>query len=231
MDIGGALSTVCRRIESLKARQHVRLVAVSKTKSVEDILEAYRWGQRHFGENYVQELCEKAPMLPRDIQWHFIGHLQTNKVKQLLHGTGDSLAFIESVDSAKLASKINAVVEGIERTRPLQVMIQVNSSGELSKSGVAPEDSVDLARHIVEECPHLALSGIMTIGKLTDEPNDECFDVLVQCREQVAKALGRDAEELELSMGMSGDFELAISKGSTNVRVGSTIFGARRALQ
>ncbi|KAG2444301.1 hypothetical protein HXX76_001058 [Chlamydomonas incerta] len=205
----------------------VRLVAVSKTKPVEALQEAYDAGQRVFGENYVQEMLDKAPALPGDVQWHFIGHLQSNKVKAVIEGV-PSLAMVETVDSAKLADKLNKVLEGVSgRTGPLAVMVQVNTSGEESKYGVEPADCVALAKHIAQNCPKLRLAGLMTIGMPDYSSRPENFTCLAACRDAVAAELGLAPDSLELSMGMSGDFEQAIEMGSTNVRVGSTIFGAR----
>lgn len=196
-------------------------------------MEAYNAGQRYFGENYVQELCGKAPVLPNDIQWHFIGPLQSNKAGLLVKTVGlDQLHCVETVSTLKLAKKLDKAVMDIKedkdewKDQQLNIYLQVNTSGEASKSGLTPGDEVlTCARSIRDECPHLKISGLMTIGA----PGDmSCFDTLVECREQLAKDIGlNDVNQLDLSMGMSGDFEVAIEKGATNVRVGSTIFGAR----
>uniref|UniRef100_A0A7S2V490 Pyridoxal phosphate homeostasis protein n=1 Tax=Fibrocapsa japonica TaxID=94617 RepID=A0A7S2V490_9STRA len=216
------ISDVCQR----SGLKEARLVAVSKTKPSSDIEEAYNGcGQLHFGENYVQEIVEKAPQLPDDICWHFIGHVQSNKARPLVEGV-PNLWSVETVDSVKLANALNKACMAIGREAPLGVMVQVNTSGETQKSGVAPEDCLDLARHISESCPSLKFQGLMTIGRLGD-PSPDCFQCLLDCRKQVSEALGLGEEELEMSMGMSGDLELALEMGSTNVRVGSTIFGAR----
>ena len=204
-----------------------RLVAVGKTKPVGLLQEAYAAGQRVFGENYAQELIEKAPQMPDDVRWHFIGHLQSNKARGLVAGV-PNLTCVETLDSKKLANKLDTACAESQRTEPLSVMLQVNTSGEESKFGLPPgEDCLDLARHVVEACPQLRLAGLMTIGKpdYTSEP--ENFLCLARCRDALYSALGLPAGSLELSMGMSGDFEQAIEMGSDNVRVGSTIFGAR----
>ena len=208
-------------------RSHpARLVAVSKTKPASAVQEAYDAGHRDFGENYVQELLDKAPVLPSDIRWHFIGHLQSNKAKALVEGV-PSLTMVETIDSEKLANKLDAAVGGAGRP-PLTVFVQVNTSGEESKYGVDPgEACVSLAKHIANTCPNLKLAGLMTIGMPDYSSRPENFECLAQCRKEVAAAVGVPADQLELSMGMSGDFEAAIEMGSTNVRVGSTIFGAR----
>lgn len=205
----------------------VRLVAVSKTKPAAAVQEAYDAGHRDFGENYVQELIEKAPVLPSDIRWHFIGHLQSNKVKALVEGV-PSLAAVETVDSEKLATKLNAAIAAAGRPA-LPVFVQVNTSGEESKHGLDPgAPTVALAQHIAEQCPNLRLAGLMTIGMPDYSSRPENFECLARCRAEVAAALGAAESDFELSMGMSGDFEAAIEMGSTNVRVGSTIFGARQ---
>jgi len=174
----------------------------------------------------------KSSEMPDDVQWHFIGPLQSNKAAPLVKTVGlNKLACIETVSTMKLASKLNRAAEtwneesGIEETKKLGIYIQVNTSGEESKSGVSPgEEVIHLAKEISSECPMLSIDGLMTIGA----PGDySCFDTLVKCREDVAAALGKDVNDLELSMGMSGDFEVAIAKGATSVRVGSTIFGER----
>ena len=203
-----------------------RLVAVSKTKPVELLRAAYDAGQRDFGENYVQELISKAPEMPADVSWRFIGKLQSNKAKPLVQSV-PSLVAVETVDSAKLANKLQNAVAGLTtpRANPLNVMIQVNTSPwEGSKGGVLAEDAPGLAKHIASSCPDLTLTGLMTIG----EPgNPQCFDALRECRTAVAQELSVQPSALELSMGMSGDFEAAIAAGSDSVRVGSSIFGAR----
>ena len=214
-------------------QQRVRLVAVSKTKSVECVRNAYEAGQRVFGENYVNEITDKAPRMPPDTVWRFIGHLQSNKAKELVQGV-DSLECVETVDSAKLASKLDAAVAGSKRAdRPLDVLIQVNTSGEESKSGVEPADgsAVTLAKHILKECPRLRLKGFMTIGMPDYTSTPENFACLLRVREATGAELGIPVDALELSMGMSGDYEAAIAMGSTNVRVGSTIFGKRAVVK
>eukprot|EP01023_Acetabularia_acetabulum_P013730 TRINITY_DN1663_c0_g1_i4.p2 TRINITY_DN1663_c0_g1~~TRINITY_DN1663_c0_g1_i4.p2 ORF type:complete len:282 (-),score=33.26 TRINITY_DN1663_c0_g1_i4:55-900(-) len=228
--IAQSLNVVLDRIHAASNRagrvgNPPRLVAVSKTKPNSLIQQAYDAGHRCFGENYPQELMEKAPELPQDIQWHFIGHLQSNKAKKLIEAV-PNLAMIETVDNEKLSNKLNSAVLAANRQK-LNVLIQVNTSGEDSKFGVQPEDSVNLAKYIYENCSGLNIKGVMTIGRpdYTSQPQD--FECLKECRCKIADVMGVQVEELELSMGMSGDFEQAIEMGSTNVRVGSSIFGAR----
>lgn len=199
----------------------ISLVAVSKTKPFEDIMKLYSNGHRKFGENYFQELVEKAEALPQDISWNFIGHLQSSKASKLIRAV-PNLAVVETVDSIKLASKLNNACESIDRQ--LDIYIQVHTSDEDTKSGVPPAELISLVGQIRSECPRLNIRGCMTIGS----PGDvSCFDTLAACRIEMAEFLHVSPDSLDLSMGMSGDFEDAIKKGATSVRVGSIIFGAR----
>lgn len=228
-EIAAALRDVTTRVAAATARagrtHPPRLVAVSKTKPVDDVAAAYAAGHRVFGENYVQELVDKAPALPADVAWHFIGHLQSNKAKQLVERV-PGLACVETVDTEKLANKLDAAVADAGRP-PLRVLVQVNTSGEPSKHGVTPADAPALARHVASSCPNLALAGVMTIGQPDYSSRPENFTCLADVRSAIAAELGVDPATLELSMGMSGDYEAAIEMGSTNVRVGSGVFGAR----
>ena len=229
------LQSACSQAD--RSPDSVRLVAVSKTQPIEALLAAYDHGsQRVFGENYVQELVDKVQhfqiKLGNDqdaITWHFIGALQSNKVNLLVSAFADiSQLVVETVSSEKLANKLNTAAEqnANETSNKLKVFIQVNTSGETSKSGIGADHAsiIDLCRHVSQNCPHLELQGLMTIGAPGD---DSAFDNLRSCRDAVEQELSLESGSLELSMGMSGDFETAIAKGSTNVRVGSTIFGAR----
>ena len=228
-----ALFEVNDRIANVKkSDQNVRLVAVSKTKPVEMLMECYNAGQRRFGENYAQELMEKADIMPKDIEWHFIGPLQSNKAAPLVKQVKTGLTVVETVSTLKLANKLDRAVKEMlsmldsddESSYKLGIYVQVNTSGEESKSGVEPTEVVPLVLDIIEQCSHLSFQGLMTIGA----PGDlTCFDKLAACRQEVAKKLNINETTLELSMGMSGDYEQAIEQGATNVRVGSTIFGAR----
>ncbi|RMZ75541.1 hypothetical protein DV738_g5406, partial [Chaetothyriales sp. CBS 135597] len=205
----------------------------------------------HFGENYAQELIEKSRVLPRSIKWHMIGGLQSNKCRDLARQVSNLWA-VESVDSVKKAGLLEK--GRAERVLPpppspegeggdknehenekLRIFVQVNTSGEASKAGVAPdgEELVQLCRYVREQCPHLQLQGLMTIGAIArshaagEGAGNEDFECLKQARERVVRELGLQPEELELSMGMSEDFEAAIVQGSDEVRVGTTIFGTR----
>lgn len=174
----------------------------------------------------------KSKDMPDDVQWHFIGPLQSNKAASLVKTVGlDKLACIETISTIKLATKLNRAVETLnedesdEDKKKLGIYIQVNTSGEESKSGVSPGSEVmDLVKQISEQCTSLSIDGLMTIGAPGDH---SCFDTLKSCRDEVATILEKNASELELSMGMSGDFEVAIAKCATSIRVGSTIFGQR----
>ncbi|KAK4570513.1 hypothetical protein LTR86_002593 [Recurvomyces mirabilis] len=235
------LSTVCQRIDKVASGRKVRLIAVSKLKPANDVLALHQdpHKQLDFGENYAQELTEKAGLLPNSIQWHMIGALQTNKCKPLAEQVAN-LYCVSSVDSAKKADALEkgraALAEKQELSRKLRILVQVNTSGEAEKSGVEPDETVALCRHVREKCPHIQLAGLMTIGAIArsqqatnaDSVNED-FVALRETRDKVATELGIEAKELELSMGMSSDFEAAITQGSDEVRVGTTIFGDRPA--
>lgn len=175
-------------------------------------------------------------MLPRSIRWHMIGGLQSNKCKQLAEQI-PNLWCVSSVDSEKKANELEkgrrALLERDSGAEKLRVMVQVNTSGEEAKSGVEPADAAVLCRHVVDKCPHLELFGLMTIGAIarskatTPENENEDFVCLRDARDRVAEELGWEGSKLELSMGMSADFEGAIKAGSDEVRVGSDIFGER----
>jgi len=217
------IETSCK--ESGRSADAVRLVAVSKTKPLSLIKEAYTNGQRIFGENYAQELEGKAKEFGKsDIQWHFIGNLQSNKAAKLVKNVLPyGKLVLETLGSEKVANKLDNAMTNFDGT-VLDVFVQVNTSGEESKNGVSVDECVTLCKHIVDNCRRLKLKGIMTIGAPGD---DNCLDSLVTCRQLVAESLCINPIDIELSMGMSADFEKAIAKGSTNIRVGSTIFGQR----
>lgn len=213
---------------------------MSKLKPANDILALHRapHEQFHFGENYAQELTEKASLLPKTIKWHMIGALQTNKCKPLAEFV-PNLWCVGSVDSTKKADQLEkgraALAEKQDLPEKLRVLAQINTSGEEEKSGVQPANALELCKHIRERCPHLQLTGLMTIGAIarsqetTPETENEDFVALRQTRDKVANDLGLGLKELELSMGMSNDFEGAIKQGSDEVRIGTTIFGERPA--
>ncbi|CAM1504174.1 Fc.00g017650.m01.CDS01 [Cosmosporella sp. VM-42] len=234
------LGSVKERIAAVAKGRNVRLVAVSKLKPANDILALHQApaSHTHFGENYAQELNQKAALLPSTIQWHFIGGLQSTHCKTI--AKIPNLFCVSSVDNSKKAQLLNTTRTNLLSSNPtapkLSVHVQVNTSGEEAKSGCAPgADTVALCREIVESCPSLKLIGLMTIGAIarsqatTPENENEDFVTLKEQRDLVAKELGLTEDELELSMGMSEDFEGAITLGSGEVRVGSTIFGQRPA--
>ena len=224
-----------------RAMKSPRLVAVSKTKPKEMILEAYDAGHRDFGENYVQELAEKSndPEILHhcpDIKWHFIGNCQTKNVNKLAKCR--NLSVIETITSEKLADKLQTQFDKKDKEDSVvNVMVQVNTSGEENKNGIEPgADTLNAVKHIKEKCPNLKLTGLMTIGALghslastiqAQDGQNPDFLKLIECRHAVASFLQVEEASLELSMGMSNDFAEAIAMGSTNVRIGSSIFGAR----
>ncbi|XP_036312850.1 pyridoxal phosphate homeostasis protein [Pipistrellus kuhlii] len=240
LGVAFALRTVKERVQQAVARRprdlpaiEPRLVAVSKTKPADVVIEAYSHGQRTFGENYVQELLEKAsnPKILSscpEIKWHFIGHLQKQNVNKLM--SVPNLFMLETVDSVKLADKVNSSWQKKGSPERLKVMVQINTSGEESKHGLPPSETVATVEHINAKCPSLEFVGLMTIGSfghdLSQGPNPD-FQMLVSLREELCKKLNIPTDQVELSMGMSMDFQHAIEVGSTNVRVGSTIFGER----
>ncbi|ORY56132.1 uncharacterized protein BCR38DRAFT_451531 [Pseudomassariella vexata] len=231
------LAGVSERAAAAAKGRNVRLVAVSKLKPANDILALSQppTSHLHFGENYAQELSQKAELLPKSIQWHFIGGLQSGHCKSL--AKIPNLFCVSSVDTPKKAQLLDEYRGKLLSTSPdvpkLNIHVQVNTSGEESKSGCSPgAETVSLCR-IIEQAPNLHLLGLMTIGAIarsvatTPENENEDFVCLREQRDLVVKELRLDGRELELSMGMSEDFEGAIALGSGEVRVGSTIFGVR----
>ncbi|CDO57882.1 similar to Saccharomyces cerevisiae YBL036C Putative non-specific single-domain racemase based on structural similarity [Geotrichum candidum] len=217
-EIAQEVNQVGRSVDS------VNLVAVSKYMPPSDIQALYDLGQRDFGENYVQELTHKAEILPKDIKWHFIGSLQTNKCK-VLSGRIPNLYAVETVDSQAKAQKLNDTRGEFDT---LNVYLQVNTSGEDQKSGLSDEaEIISIAKFIVDQCPKLNLLGLMTIGSFSasvSEGENQDFKKLIEVEAHVSEQINK---KLGLSMGMSADYIEAIRQGSTNVRVGRTIFGSR----
>ncbi len=199
----------------------VRLIAVSKGHAAEKIREAYAVGQRDFGESYVQELQQKAAELADlpDLCWHMIGHLQRNKARHAVK----VCHVIHSVDSLGLASELASRLRGTG-AQPLSVLVEVNVGRESQKHGVLPEGLANLLNH-VEQQPELRLTGLMTIPPNSDDPNASLH--IFQTLHELRDSHGGASRLSELSMGMSGDFQQAISAGATLVRVGTAIFGAR----
>jgi hypothetical protein len=227
MSVAGNLKQIEERIRTAAQRvgrnpDSVRLVAVSKTQPTEAVKAALAAGQQIFGENYVQEFLEKAQQLPESVEWHFIGSLQSNKVKYLAGLT----TLIHSVDRLSLAREIDRQWEKIGK--PCDMLLQVNISGEETKSGTTSEDLLQLARE-TSLLPHLRVRGLMTMPPFFDEPERvrPYFRELKRLAEVLASEKIPGITMEELSMGMSGDFEVAIEEGATLVRVGSAIFGER----
>lgn len=205
-----------------RERREVTLVAVSKTKPVSMLEEIYSCGVRDFGENKVQEICAKQPVLPDDIKWHMIGHLQTNKVRQVI----DKACLIHSVDSLKLAQVIEK--EAAKKDLVVPVLFEVNVAEEESKFGARTEETAAIIQEIAK-LPHVRVRGLMTIAPFVDDPeeNRPVFRRLKELSVDIAEKNINNVTMCELSMGMTGDFEVAIEEGATFVRVGTAIFGAR----
>lgn len=213
-NISDALNKTGRSLEEIK------LVAVSKTKPVEIILEAYNLGLRDFGENKAQELKTKVAELPKDINWHFIGHLQTNKVKEVVQVA----ELIHSVDSIKIAGEINKRARAIEKVQ--NILIEVNTSDEDTKFGLSSIEQVKEIALFCTEASNLNLCGLMTMAPFTDNKKilRDCFIKLREMKEN----LNYNGFNLkELSMGMTNDYEIAIEEGATIVRIGTALFGKR----
>jgi pyridoxal phosphate enzyme (YggS family) len=224
MGLQTRIHDIQKRIEDAAARSGrapsaVTLLAVTKTFSVETIRGAYDLGLREFGENRVQEALEKIPQLPSDIRWHLIGQLQTNKINKTL----GRFVLIQSIDSLELAQALSKRLA--DNTQ--EILLEVNTSGEATKSGVRPEETLAAAQ-AVGQLPGLKLRGLMTVGPLTEDRTQQrdAFKKLKTIFEQVRSRGSIDSFSV-LSMGMSGDFEMAIEEGATLVRVGSALFGSR----
>lgn len=227
MSLNDNLSEVQKRIETAALRagrnpDEIKLIAVSKTKPVEMIREIYAAEIRDFGENKVQEITAKSPVLPEDINWHMIGHLQRNKVKQVI----DKACLIHSVDSMRLALQISedAVKKGIT----VPILLEVNIAGEESKYGFTAEETSQILPDIAA-LPGITVKGLMTSAPFVDNPeeNRQYFRLMKQLCVDL-KAQNIDNTDMDyLSMGMTNDFEVAVEEGATHVRVGTAIFGER----
>jgi pyridoxal phosphate enzyme (YggS family) len=203
----------------------VRLIAVSKTKPVSDILEAYTAGQRDFGENKVQELVEKQAQLPTDIRWHLIGHLQSNKVKYV----SAFVHLIHAVDSLKLLQEINK--QALKAQRIQKVLLQFYIAQEETKFGLSRIEATELLdAPAYKELQNIKICGVMGMASFTDDETQvrKEFGLLKEIFDELkASYFAQQASFCEISMGMSGDYLIAIEEGSTMVRVGSSIFGGR----
>jgi hypothetical protein len=214
------INAACKK--SGRDRSEVTLIAVSKTKPVDMLRTVYDCGIRNFGENKVQEMCDKMEVLPDDIKWHMIGHLQTNKVKYIIGRT----ELIHSVDSVHLAEEIQR--QAVKKDLTVPILIEVNIAEEESKFGIHKEDTIALVREIAA-FDHLKIKGLMTIAPFVENPEDnrlyfrEIKQLSVDIKNQNIDNVAMDI----LSMGMTGDYMVAIEEGATLVRVGTGIFGER----
>ena len=214
------IQRACEKVN--RSVDEVTLISVSKTKPLSMLQEAYDCGAREYGENKVQEMTEKEGQLPKDIHWHMIGHLQTNKVKYI----APYVHLIHSVDSLKLAQEINR--QGEKCNRSIPILIEVNIAEEESKFGIKKDETISLVREI-SKLPHVAIKGLMTIAPFVDDPEDN----RVYFRGIKELSVDIENENIDnvcmdiLSMGMTGDYMVAIEEGATMVRVGTGIFGER----
>ena len=221
------LSTVRQEIAEVAVKagrkpDEITLIAVSKTKPVEMIQQVYDEGVREFGENKVQEILAKSPVLPDDIHWHMIGHLQRNKVKAVI----DKACLIHSVDSLRLAVQISEEASKKQITVP--ILLEVNIAGEETKYGFTAEETVNILPEIAA-LPGIYVRGLMTSAPFTDNPEDnrQYFRQMKQlCVDLKAKNIDNTSMDF-LSMGMTNDYKVAIEEGATHVRVGTAIFGQR----
>ena len=205
-----------------RSREEVTLIAVSKTKPVSLLEEAYQAGARHFGENKVQEMMDKIPALPEDIKWHMIGHLQRNKVKYLIGKT----TLIHSVDSMRLAEEISRL--SVKNDCLTDILIEVNIAEEESKFGTSRNEAISLVEE-VSGLPGIRICGLMTIAPYVEDPEDnrKYFREIKKLSVDIANRNIDNVSMSILSMGMTGDYEVAIEEGATMVRVGTGIFGER----
>lgn len=204
--------------------EHVTLVAVSKTKPVSDLMEAYHAGQRIFGENKIQEMVEKYEQMPKDIQWHMIGHVQRNKVKYM----ASFVSLIHGVDNFKLLKEINK--QAIKHDRIINCLLQIKIASEESKFGMTAQEANDILNSDeFSELENIKVVGLMGMATFTEDKNQlkTEFNFLKQTFNSLKETNTDNCELKTISMGMSGDYKLAIDCGSTMIRVGSNIFGAR----
>ncbi|GIV44343.1 MAG: YggS family pyridoxal phosphate enzyme [Bacteroidia bacterium] len=219
------LKLIQNKITALAQEYNVeppKIIAVSKNHSIQSIQEAYACGIRDFGENRVQELISKVPHLPKDIKWHLIGNLQTNKVKYI----AEFIHLIHSVDSEKLLKEIQK--NALKYQRTLQVLIQINISSEPQKNGCSYEEAEQLLK-ILPHYPNVKVLGLMGIAEDTENKNIifEQFKQLYDFFEKCKALENKQIQMKELSIGMSGDYDLAIKAHSTMIRIGTAIFGNR----
>lgn len=197
-----------------------KLIAVSKTKSVEEIMRIYDQGHRDFGENYVNELLDKHEKLPQDINWYMIGHLQSNKCKNLIQVK--NLKVIETIDSLKLAETLNKEIKKIGRK--LDIYLQVNISKESTKSGILPENLIETLEEVKNKCDSLIVKGLMSIGNSNIQSE---FEEMYDLKQKICEKFSINIDEFILSFGTSEDYENAIINGSNEIRIGTLLFGER----
>lgn len=214
------IDKACSEVQ--RDRNEVTLVAVSKTKPVSELMEAYEAGARDFGENYVQELVDKIPQMPTDVKWHMIGHLQRNKVKYIV----GKVSLIHSVDSLRLAEEISK--ESVKNNVISNILLEVNVAGEESKWGGSLEETIELVRQAAQ-LPNVKIEGLMTVAPYVENPeeNRQVFVKLKKLSVDIAKQNIDNVNMSVLSMGMTGDYMVAAQEGATLLRVGTGIFGAR----
>lgn len=216
-------NNISQAMKNSKTEQAVTLIAVSKTKPVEDIKEAYDAGIRDFGENKVQELSKKYELLPKDIRWHMIGHLQRNKVKDVV----GKAALIHSVDSLRLAEEISK--ESAKKNLVTDILIEVNIAMEESKFGFSDYETLLTFLQNIASLPNICVKGLMTVAPYTENPEENrCY--FSKLRQLAVDIMQENIDNISmdiLSMGMTGDYEVAIAEGATYVRVGTGIFGER----
>ncbi len=215
-----------QNLQKIKSQlpEHVTLVAVSKTKPISDILEAYNAGHRVFGENKIQEMVDKQEELPNDIEWHMIGHVQRNKVKYM----AGFVSLIHGVDNFKLLNEINKQAK--KHDRIIDCLLQIKIASEDSKFGMKVEEASDILKSKeFSELNNIAIKGVMGMATFTDDKNQvkKEFQFLKQAFESLKQLNTANCQLKTISMGMSGDYQSAIDCGSTMIRVGSSIFGAR----
>ncbi len=214
------ISEACKR--SGRNRKEVTLIAVSKTKPVEDLMQAYNAGIREFGENKVQEMTDKYDKMPRDIHWHMIGHLQKNKVKYII----DKAELIHGVDSYELAQEISRQAE--KHSVTANILIEINIGNEDTKFGIKAEDALEMVDRI-SDLPLINVKGLMCIAPNVEDPekNRQYFAKMKQICVDITSNSRNNINMSILSMGMTGDYQVAIEEGATMVRVGTGIFGVR----
>ena len=218
-EVKSRIAAACERVG--RDPSEVEIIAVTKTHGAEVVKEAWDTGLRIVGENKVQEAAWKKPASVTGPMWHLIGHLQSNTVRKAL----ELFDFFHSVDTAALADRMNAIAQDMGAAP--HILLEVNVSGEKSKSGMKPDDVEPTVRHIMENCPRLTVEGLMTMAPFSENPEDArpYFRRLRELRDATEKSLGVGLPRL--SMGMSGDYEVAVEEGATWVRLGTVLFGER----